>query len=171
MRAGLGIDQRSPPRAAPPSAAPAAAGNGSWLHGWRPKAPSRCWAPKTANVQPPSGSLARALVPTANLLQGDTILGMALTQCGHLVHGACVNRGFCRRRAPQPGGRRLRHQLHNAPVAARRAGPGSAGPACPRASDAGLAHQQGIIGAIMGIGSRLTCPRRNGLGSARCGGA
>ena len=46
---------------------------------------------KFANVQPHSGASANAAVFLALLEPGDTFLGMALDQWGHLTHGAKVN--------------------------------------------------------------------------------
>lgn len=44
-----------------------------------------------ANVQPHSGSQANSAVFMALLNAGDTVLGMSLSEGGHLTHGASVN--------------------------------------------------------------------------------
>jgi glycine hydroxymethyltransferase len=44
-----------------------------------------------ANVQPHAGAQANAAAYLAMLLPGDTVLGMALDQGGHLTHGSKVN--------------------------------------------------------------------------------
>ena len=44
-----------------------------------------------ANVQPHSGSQANSAAMLAMIEPGDTILGMSLSDGGHLTHGASVN--------------------------------------------------------------------------------
>ncbi len=46
---------------------------------------------ESANVQPHSGSQANQAVYTAVLKPGDTVLGMKLSEGGHLTHGSRVN--------------------------------------------------------------------------------
>ena len=46
---------------------------------------------KYANVQPHSGAQANLAVYFALLDLGDTVMGMDLSQCGHLTHGSPVN--------------------------------------------------------------------------------
>src|SRR5699024_760882 len=54
----------------------------------------RAWqlfAAKYANVQPHSSAQANLAVYFAMLDVGDTVMGMDLSQCGHMTHGSPVN--------------------------------------------------------------------------------
>ena len=88
---GLAAHQQVRRRACRASATTAAARSSTSRRSSRSTRAKQLFGADHANVQPHSGAQANAAVMLAFLKPGDTILGLDLSQGGHLTHGSPVN--------------------------------------------------------------------------------